>query len=374
MLSKILIIRRDNIGDLVCTTPLMASIRNLYPMGWLAALVNDYNMQVLTDNPDLDKIYVYTKLKHRRRGEFALAVMWRTWSMVRELKAQRLDTVVIASPNAQKSALKYALWVRPKQIVMYENPLLQKLKQVRQSVTSEGWAVKEYAAGPRGAVLIKALSPEVKASGNEVEVVHRLGSLLGIHHEPGPLRMLAGPSAVGRVSHYFRKHDPNKYRVVIHISGRHPSRRWPLERWQRFLEIASPRLKAEWILLWAPGPADDPGHPGDDEKADALIAFAKNRGFGLTPVPTRRLDELIGAMAHADAVICTDGGAMHVAAAQGKPMVVMFGQTSVEHWRPWGVEQKILQADSRQVADLAPEAVLQAVETLMPCLLRVQAM
>ena len=38
--SSILIIRRDNIGDLVCTTPLIGALRQSYPRAHIAALVN----------------------------------------------------------------------------------------------------------------------------------------------------------------------------------------------------------------------------------------------------------------------------------------------------------------------------------------------
>ena len=34
-----LVVRRDNIGDLVCTTPLIAALRAHYPDAWIAALV-----------------------------------------------------------------------------------------------------------------------------------------------------------------------------------------------------------------------------------------------------------------------------------------------------------------------------------------------
>ena len=369
-MKKILIIRRDNIGDLICTTPLIASIRQNYPDAWVGALVNDYNAQVLNDHPDLNEVFVYTKLKHRRPGEFALAVVWRTWSMVRRLKAMRLDTVVIASSNAQKSALKYALWVKPKQICAYNNDLFKSYTVLNQQKTVEGWGVSQFKSQGNTGAEIWALDAYLGTQGNEVTIIHRLASLLDIHSEPGPLKMVAGASAVGRVSKYFRQQDPTRYRVVIHISGRHPSRRWPVEHWQQFLSLANSVVKAEWVLLWAPGSASEPGHPGDDEKADRLINFAKFSEIPLTPVPTRRLDELIGAMAHADAVVCTDGGAMHVAAAQNKPMVVMFGQTSTERWHPWQVPQTLLQADSREVKDIPPEQTLQALIGLCPYLAR----
>ena len=41
--ARILILRRDNIGDLVCTTPLLAALRAQLPGAWLGALVTTYN-------------------------------------------------------------------------------------------------------------------------------------------------------------------------------------------------------------------------------------------------------------------------------------------------------------------------------------------
>ena len=68
---RILILRRDNIGDLVCTTPLLEALRAQLPGAWLAALVTTYNAEVLKGNPALDAIFVYEKLKHRTGGLYA---------------------------------------------------------------------------------------------------------------------------------------------------------------------------------------------------------------------------------------------------------------------------------------------------------------
>ena len=65
---RILVVRRDNIGDLVCTPPLFAALRRRYPQAHIAALVNSYNAAVLDDNPDVDEVHSYTKLRHRRAG------------------------------------------------------------------------------------------------------------------------------------------------------------------------------------------------------------------------------------------------------------------------------------------------------------------
>ena len=68
MSPKILIVRRDNIGDLICTLPLVSSLRKLFPKGRIDILVNSYSAAVVSRHPDIDNVYVYTKLKHNHSG------------------------------------------------------------------------------------------------------------------------------------------------------------------------------------------------------------------------------------------------------------------------------------------------------------------
>jgi ADP-heptose:LPS heptosyltransferase len=98
---KILIIRRDNIGDLVCTAPLIAALRQRFPAAWLGALVNSYNAPVLEGNPDLDEMFVYTKAKHRSGNESLAAILWRRLRMMRRLRAMAIDDVIVATTSPQ---------------------------------------------------------------------------------------------------------------------------------------------------------------------------------------------------------------------------------------------------------------------------------
>ena len=69
---------------------------------------------------------------------------------------------------------------------------------------------------------------------------------------------------------------------------------------------------------------------------------------------------MIAALSLAGRVICPDGGAMHLAAGLGKPIVALFGDSPVERWRPWGVPHRIVQPASRNLADLPLGDVLAA--------------
>ena len=51
---------------------------------------------------------------------------------------------------------------------------------------------------------------------------------------------------------------------------------------------------------------------------------------------------------------------MHLAAALGKPVVALFGDSPVERWRPWRVPHRVVRPDSKDLRDLPVAPVLEA--------------
>jgi ADP-heptose:LPS heptosyltransferase len=84
----------------------------------------------------------------------------------------------------------------------------------------------------------------------------------------------------------------------------------------------------------------------------------------LIAYPTYQLKDLAAALSLVDYVICSDGGAMHIAAALGKPLLCFFGDSDATRWHPWGVPYRLLQPDSRDAADISLAAALQAFREL----------
>ena len=120
--------------------------------------------------------------------------------------------------------------------------------------------------------------------------------------------------------------------------------------------------KARFLLFWSPGSEQNPLHPGDDEKAKRLIALCDE--IPLIPMPTYRLEELIAGLAHCNQVICSDGGAMHLAAGLGKPIICFFGNSNPARWHPWSVPYELLQPDSLDVSDISVDDAFKAYERL----------
>ena len=99
---------------------------------------------------------------------------------------------------------------------------------------------------------------------------------------------------------------------------------------------------ARFMLLWSPGAEDNPLHPGDDAKAREVMERVMQSGIhsdgaGTTVIvrPTQTLAELIAALGECNVLICADGGAMHLAAGLGLPIVCLFGNSGATRWRPW---------------------------------------
>ena len=311
---RILVVRRDNIGDLACTTPLVAALRAQLPRAWLAALVTTYNAEVLARNPALDEIFVYEKLKHRSGGLIA-HVRNRIGQMSR-LRGEKLDCVLVPAPAPQ--SLRIARSLKPGRVVA---------------------APSAYPAGM-----------------HEVERTFELGKTLGVAGAPGPLQIFPDKDRVRELKNGI---GAGPF-VAVHISARRPAQRWPLERYAALIGHLSKQARV--LLLWAPGPRDNPKHPGDDDAAADVLRLAG--GANVVPVETPELKTLIAALSLADRVVCPYGGAMHLAAALGKPVVALFGDSPVERWRPWGVAHRVVRSASGDLADLPLEPVLEAFRAL----------
>ena len=325
-MNRILVVRRDNIGDLVCTTPLFSALRRRYPRAWIGALVNSYNAAVLDRNPDLDRVVVYTKLKHLDPGQSALGVLARRVGDLWRLRRRRLDCVVLATPLVVPRTFALARALAPARIVGFSDETLSQVADL-----------------------------------HEVERIWALAAHLGIDAPIPPLTVVPDPRLAAQALDAFGL-SREKFKVAVQISARRPAQQWPAERFAELVQRLD-ALGAAAMLLWSPGPADHPRHPGDDDKAAAVAERLAGKA-PLVAYRTPRLPELIGALAACDAAITSDGGAMHLAAALQKPIVCFFGDVAPEQWRPWGVPHRVLRPQSRNVADISVDQTIAAFREL----------
>jgi heptosyltransferase-3 len=333
---RILVVRRDNIGDLVCTTPLLGALRRRFPNAWLAVLANSYNAPILAGHPDLDAVYAYRKGKHVDAGLLALAR--ERIGLVLELRRRSFESVILATTAYQPRTLWLARVLAPQHIVGF---------------------VDERA--PR------AIDRPVPLAGtegeHEVDRVFRLARAFGVEGPPPPLRIAVDAAEAARVRAALNASGFKAAPIGIHLSARKPSQRWPADRFVALMRTLHERHGVAFMLFWSPGLADHPQHPGDDGRASEVIEAT--RSLPLLAWPTRELRSLIAGIATCRAMVMSDGGAMHVAAALARPIVCLFGKSDAIRWRPWGVPYALLQPASLDVGDIGVDDALAACDSLL---------
>jgi ADP-heptose:LPS heptosyltransferase len=242
------------------------------------------------------------------------------------LREARFDLALVPRPGYHPREIRLARWMAPRQLAAF----------VARGRTERG-------------VHLPMESRQWDGVHHHLEDTFRLLEVLGIPGPP-PDPRLGIPAA---------RPAPGKPPVVgIHLSARRPSSRWPAERFAPLMQALNARFGATFRLFWAPGAEDDSRHPGDDGCAQRIVAAAN--GLPVVATPTRELGELIRGLAACDALVCSDGGAMHIAAALGKPIVCFFGDSEAYHWHPWAVPYRLLQPRSRNVADVTVDEAVEA--------------
>jgi len=339
-MQKILLIRRDNIGDLVCTTPAFARLRQHFPGAEIGALVNSYNAEVLCGNPNVDHIFVYQKLKHAGNLVGRLKAIVQRLQLIAQLRYWKPNVTILAKSSYDRHGLNFARQIGAKCIIGYVPDDLGQTKNLPD---------------------IRLKTPEFTAV-HEVEAINGLLKPLGIENALGPLQVFPDANIVSKVGQSITKFPQ---RIALHISARESERRWGIHN---FIALAQHILESQSdtqvLLFWSPGKGYDPHHPGDDEAAVQMMqAVHSDR---LIPMPTRNLTELIAALSLCDLFIGTDGGAMHLAAALNKKILGMFENRpgKLNHWYPWCAPNLVVHGFDTEHTDVDQITLKQMIKAL----------
>lgn len=336
-MKNILIIRRDNIGDLVCTTPLIEGVKKAYPDANLYLLINKVSQDVVKNNPHLTKVFVYKKAKHKAKNETTLGVYFERLMIFLQLRKIKFDAAILANPVPCKYSLRLAKMAGVKNIIGADLGTSE-IHHPFRAADFNGKHQVEHTFSYLSAITERAIPiPPVKVFLTQEEkqqAQQRLHSLL----------------------------PPVERVFAVHISSRSPKRRWPIERYAEIINrlIADPTIGV--LIFWSPQGTLTPDDIGDQKRAEQLLAGCQNGRVAL--YPTASVRELLAGFDLCDRVLCSDGGQMHLAAALNKSMVVFFGDTDKESWHPWSGQYRILQTESGDCVDVTVDEVWQEIQAL----------
>jgi ADP-heptose:LPS heptosyltransferase len=307
-LKRIVLVRTDRVGDLVLSTPAIASFRRSWPDAHIDAIVTDYTEPVLRHNPDVDAVHIIPK-----SAPFATA------RATARAIGSGADMVVALSPRTVEYRLA-ALTRAPARFgYVYRRRYLARL--------AASYLLTDFC--------ISEADPELADRFPDRPVAHEVAQVLA-------LVSLAGGKVitdqltlrVGSDDEAFARNRVPAGAIALNLSPR-----WFLPNFgfDATLDLIRRLASMQRDVLVTYG-------------NDVPDAAARLRDAVSTPNVTWLGDlpllHWAAALARCSVVLTVDTGATHVASAVGVPVVVVFEREyyrlSSQEWAPWRVPNVML--------------------------------
>lgn len=288
--KRILVVRLDQLGDVVMTLPAVRLLREAFPDSRVDFLVAPWARDLV--EPYADEIHVFENSYFGGKGA-AVSCLLEWISFVRMFRRNRYDLAVDFRGDLRTAALLY--------------------------LSAAGRRVGYGNAG--GGFFYTDCLPEREGrhqSDRALDCVRLLGC--EVRGEVQPFR--------------YRSPDPEMWRekfsalalasrpwIVMHVGSGYASKRWPADRFFNVID----RLLSE-----AGGTVILTGHQKETEIARP---YFKEREGLLNFIQKTTLLELCALIDKADLFVGNDSGPAHLAAALGKKTLVLFSGTN--DWRLW---------------------------------------
>ena len=315
---RILVIRIDFLGDMLCTTPLLHALQQRWPGAEIHVLGNRYNLPLLERSPDVaaSHVYIYSKQFERnpRPGWFAAA--HDRLALLARLRRLRFDLLLVPNGGMNKNSISFA-------------------RQL--GVADSRWhtAASEFDDRVAAHAASRPLRHEALAG------FALLPELAEVDAES--LRLRVYPDAHLQALWRARLGAKSRPRVGLFISNKAAARRWPWSCWSALADSLRERVE---VLIF-----QDPAEPA--------VAAAKRLAIASLP-------ELVAAASELDLVVSADSLPVHLGAALQIPVVALFEDRPEKYrrWYPLGVPHALLHAGPRVDAN-EPDAVERAVHCLL---------
>ena len=336
---KVLVVKRDKIGDLLLTTPMLAHLKASLRDAQVHLLANDYNAWVVEGNPNIDRLWVYRRVRQGRRLSFSAA-----WNQLRQsaaLRREAFDFAIVANGEESPRAIARGLGSGAARVIAYcadarrypgLTDALAVPKELHECDRLLGLLAPLGVAPPGAAILPEYRPPAAQCEFARAWLAER--SL-------GPKRCVGRGLGARRA-----KKQPTTAQVL---------------RWTERLHGAHGLAT---VFMWTPGSSDDPRYPGDDGVAQPVLDAGKP---WIHPFRGPILPAL-GLVFCARASIFPDSGLMHFAAASPGGVLGLFAEIGVSpHPRQWGPrgERVAWIEAAKSVAELDDEAVFAKLAPLL---------
>jgi ADP-heptose:LPS heptosyltransferase len=308
---RILVVRLDNLGDVLVTTPAIRAIRRSLPQASITLLASAVGAQAGLLNPDIDAVITYAAPWMDPWGELPHDPERETRAIA-EVRARAFDGAVVFTSFRQSPL--------PAAYLCYLAGIPLRLAA---SIDGPGSLLTTRHRHPERAM-------------HEVERGLDLVAAIGCATDDDRLVLRVPQKARSEVAEMV---DGSRPLVVVHPGCSMPARTYP---WQQYAEVIDGLVRDLNARVVVTGAAPERG------LVAAVVAAT-------APWTRERVTATAGALSFpalcalidsADVLVTNNTGPMHVAAAVATPVVALFALTNPpEQWGPWRVPHRMLWHD-----------------------------
>ena len=312
--KRVLLVRLDNLGDVLLTTPAFHAVKTALPDASLTLLASHVGAQVAVLNPDIDDVIVYPApwmdpwRKMPQDSE-------REQHTIAEIKDRHFDGAIIFTSFHQSPL--------PSAYLCYlaDIPL-----RVAASID-----------GPGSLLTTRHKHPDTII--HEVEHNLNLVRVLGMDTDERDLVLNVPGDAQRDIAHLLETYAIHRPLVVVHPGCTMPARTYPWEMYVEVINLLVEQLGAFVVVTGA-----------DDERplVEQILGQVRTENIPATlamagTLPFPLFCALIQA---ADLTITNNTGPMHISAAVKTPVIALFALTNPpEQWGPWHVPHRQMYHD-----------------------------
>jgi ADP-heptose:LPS heptosyltransferase len=315
---RLLVIRTDELGDLVMFTPLLRELRRLYPHAHITVVVNPALRHLLEACPYVNQVVPsFYALVPRWRRPFLLP--WRAfWTAYRCRGNTAFDLALLPRwepDNVYATFLAFfsgATWR-----LGYSESV--SLRRQRLNCGFDRLLTTHLHAGP----LLHSVQ-------HNLAFIPLLGGQVGEDR----LELWTNPQDDEHALRLLREYQVEADALLVGLGpskGHSVLKQWPPARFAELGRQLAERHGARILLVGSP----------DEQALGKEIADQLPAGT-INAVGRTSLRQLVALLRHCQVFVSNDTGLMHVAAATGTPTLGLYGPTCPHRFRPWGPAHQVL--------------------------------
>ena len=305
---NILIVKLSAIGDVIHTLPSLAELRRLYPAAHITWVVEEAAADLVLGHPHLDEVIISRRkswIKDIKAGKIA-ATLREVRTFVRRLRSRRYDLVIDFHGLLKSSMVVF-------------------LSGGRRKLGYDSW--QELS----GLFLNEKIPEDMNkhAVDRYLDFLRHLGADVGKAEFVLPLTDGTKDQARRLLDEYQLA---EKSYIAVNPIAFWETKLWDNGKFAKLADAIRDQLKLDVIFT---------GNNG----RDAADILSRMKGKGINLGGKTSLPVLAEIYKSARAVITTDSGPMHLAAAVGTPVIALFGPTDPARTGPYGKGHIVIRAN-----------------------------